>query len=58
MLLRVTKYIRMHMILFLSSPSETNFATSDNCGGQMLNGHRSLRCKRSSAASVGQVTRC
>lgn len=45
MLLHVTKYIGIHMILFPSSHSEMNFATSDNCGGQMLNENQSLQFK-------------
>lgn len=31
--------------LFLSSHSEMNFATLDNCGGQMLNENQSLKFK-------------
>lgn len=45
MLLRVTKYIWIHMILFLLSRSEMNFATSDNHGGQTLNENQSLQFK-------------
>lgn len=45
MLLRVTKYVWIHTILFLLSHSEINFATSYNRGGQMLNENQSLQFK-------------